>query len=113
MLTLCDCGAQSENFVGDLGIRTAHLRAVGDRVDGHTHHFDHTMFFAQGTARVRATCDEGCDETLTVTGPVFFLMKKHWRHEVEALTPDVKFWCVWSGFDANGKRVGDFTTESE
>lgn len=110
-MKLHDCAAQAEVALGGLGVRTFHLPNAGDSIGGHQHHFDHVMFIATGSARVRLMCDEGCDHTYDVHAGTFLLVEKRFVHSVTALTDDVKGWCVFPEYDATGARGSQFMAD--
>lgn len=107
-MKLHTCKDGGEILLGGLGIRPVVLPNAGDTVDGHKHNFAHVMFFASGSARLNATGPNGETESVTVHTGTFFLMRAEWMHAVEALTDNVKFWCVFPEYDASGQRPEHF-----
>lgn len=76
-------------------IRDVRLPQKGDSIPGHTHKYDHTMFFMQGEAKLSITRIDGSVEESMITAPADMLVVKNALHAVEALTDDVYFCCVF------------------
>lgn len=88
----------------------------GQRVDGHSHNYDHIMLVQVGEVRVRGRrTDNGqpVGETYTQllkAGNLPLLIRKDWHHEIDALS-DAVYVCVFASRDAQGGIV-DFLDPS-
>lgn len=124
----CEQEPRGEHASGNIFLRHVRLERAGGQVHGHRHTFDHTTIVIRGRVRVRAkpcTCSPrfrhedancGCppDESPCTCHPMIeqafdagehFLVKKHWVHEITALTDDVFFMCVYAHRNAQGEVV--------
>lgn len=81
---------------GNVFIRPNELNAVGDRIDGHKHNFDHTTIVFKGAVHVKAVLPSGVVVERDFKAPAHFLVKKDVTHEITATEPDTLFWCVYS-----------------
>lgn len=94
---------------GNVFIRPMHLRAVGEKIIGHTHNFDHTSIVFKGVVRIKAVLPDGRlveREFGEGRATRHALIKAGVSHEIEALTEDAEVWCVYShripqGLEAN------------
>ena len=97
---------------GNILIRPNALPVVGDKVDGHTHNFDHTTIVFKGRVNVKAwkALPDGAKGEFLADrnfgGPDdisrHFLVKANVLHEITALEPNTEFWCVYSHRDPQG-----------
>lgn len=87
----------STEFVsGNVYIRKNVLKEVGDRINGHTHNFDHTTIFFRGAFHVKATLPNGEIIERDFVAPAHALIKAEVKHEIIATSKDSEFWCVYS-----------------
>ena len=82
--------------------------SLGQVVEGHTHHFDHTTILFTGSVSVVATAPDGTSHTQTFTAPAHFLILAQSTHEITALADNTEFWCVYSHRDAQGEVVQEY-----
>lgn len=85
----------SERSSGNIFIRDVWLPKKGDLIEGHTHNYDHTMFFMSGTAKLTMYSTDGKEDRV-IKAPADMLVSKDIRHEITALTSDVYFCCVFA-----------------
>lgn len=100
---------------GNIFIRPNTLPNVGDKVDGHTHNFDHTTIVFSGRVNVKAwrvNPDGSRGEMIAERnfgGPDdiarHFLVRAEVAHEITALEPNTVFWCVYSHRTPQGDVV--------
>ena len=88
--------SQGEWVSGNVFIRPNTLEAVGDVVEGHTHHFDHTTIVFRGAIHVKAKLPTGAVIERDFHAPSHCLIKAEVMHEITALEPNTEFWCVYS-----------------
>jgi quercetin dioxygenase-like cupin family protein len=93
---------------GNIFIRRNPLPKVGDKVDGHTHNFDHTTIVFLGSVRVRATRPDGKIREQVFEAPSHFLVYRDVEHEITALEDNTLFWCVYSHRDPQGRVVQEW-----
>jgi quercetin dioxygenase-like cupin family protein len=96
----------TERQSGNVFIRDVRLEKVGDSIPGHTHNYDHTMFFMKGEAKLTVITNESVEESV-IKAPADMLIVKNARHAIEALTDDVYFCCVFP----HRNREGEVTDE--
>lgn len=94
---------QPEWISGNVFIRPNYLAAVGDRIDGHTHAFDHTTIIFTGGVHVRALLPDGTVLERDFSAPSHFLVRAEVQHTIIAIAPDTTFWCVYSHRDPQGR----------
>lgn len=90
---------------GNIYIRKNHLSGVGDRIEGHTHNFDHTTLFQRGAFHVKAKLPNGTVVERDFVAPSFALIKADVEHEITATVADSEFWCVYSHRTPQGDIV--------
>lgn len=100
---------QPEWVSGNIFIRRNALPAVGDRVDGHRHSFDHTTIVFSGAVRVKAKLPDGQVLERDFEAPAHFLVRADVEHEITATQPQTVFWCVYSHRDPQGRITQQFT----
>jgi hypothetical protein len=93
---------------GNVFIRPTKFSRVGEVVEGHKHHFDHTTIVFKGGIHVHATLPNGTVIERDFTAPAHFLVKKDVIHEITALTDDAEFWCIYSHRNAQGDVVQEW-----
>lgn len=98
----------NEFACGNIFIRKNKLAQVGDRVDGHTHNFDHTTLFQRGAFHVKATLPNGTVTERDYIAPDFCLIRSDVEHEIVATQSDSEFWCVYSHRTAQGDVVQEY-----
>lgn len=84
----------SERLSGNVFIRDVRLPKKGDAIEGHTHNYDHTMFFMSGKAKLTLHSIDGKEDRI-INAPADMLVAKDIRHEITAMTNDVYFCCVF------------------
>jgi hypothetical protein len=94
---------------GNIFIRAISERNAGDRVDGHTHTFDHTTILFSGAVCVRATLPSGRVIEREFTAPAHFLIRKDVTHEITALKDGTTYWCVYAHRDRQGDVVQEYS----
>ncbi len=93
---------------GNIYIRPNTLANAGDKVNGHTHNFDHTSIFYTGSFHVKATFPNGKVVERDFVAPAHCLIKADVEHEITALEPNSVFWCVYAHRNPQGDVVQDF-----
>lgn len=99
---------QPEWVSGNVFIRPNHLNAVGDRVKGHHHNFDHTTIVFQGAVHVVATLPDGSMIERDFVAPSHFLVRANVEHEITATKDGTVFWCVYSHRNAQAEITQTF-----
>ena len=94
---------------GNIFIRPNSLPNVGDRVDGHTHNFDHTTIVFKGSVHVKAKLPGGGLIERDFVAPAHFLVLADVEHEITATAADTVFWCVYAHRTAQGDVVQEVT----
>lgn len=94
---------RAEWVSGNVFIRSNPLAKAGDKVEGHTHNFDHTTIFFRGRFEVRATLPDGQMVVREFTAPDHCLIRAEVTHEITALEDDSEFWCVYAHRDPQGR----------
>ena len=94
---------------GNVFIRPNVLEKAGDRVNGHTHNFDHTTIFFRGRFHVRATLPDGRVIERDFEAPDHCLIRADVTHEITALEDGSVFWCVYSHREPQGRIVQTYT----
>lgn len=76
------------------------------RMDGHSHNYDHAMLVVQGTVLVRGRPEAGGEvhEALLVAGNLPLLIRRDWHHEITAVWDSV-YYCVFAARDSEGTVV--------
>jgi len=90
---------------GNVYIRPQNLVEKGSKVDGHTHHFDHTTIIFKGSVHVRAVYPDGRVRERDFYAPSHFLVLKEVEHEITALEDGTIFWCVYSHRNPQGDVI--------
>ena len=73
-----------------------HLSNVGDKINGHTHNFDHTSILIQGGCVIRLTFPNGSTASKHLKPGDHLLIPSEAEHEVTASQPETIFMCVYS-----------------
>lgn len=94
---------------GNIYIRPNDLPEVGSRIEGHKHNFDHTTIVFQGAVHVKATTPDGRVIERDFRAPAHFLVKADVLHEITALEPHTRFWCVYAHRDPQGRVTQEYT----
>lgn len=94
---------------GNIFIRPMKFAKTGDKVDGHTHRFDHTTVVFKGAVRVRAKLPSGQMIERAFAAPSHFLVKADVEHEITATEDNTEAWCVYAHRDAQGEVVQQYT----
>lgn len=100
----------TERRSSNIFIRDVRLKEKGDAIPSHCHNYDHTMFFMKGTGLVTTTRADGSKCEKTITAPDDVLVEKGTLHDVEALTDDVYFCCVFPHRDLQGNVADEPAT---
>lgn len=93
---------QAEWISGNVFIRP-NVGKKGEKIDGHTHNFDHTTIVFKGSVHVKAKLPDGRIREGTFTAPDHFLVRANIHHEITFLEDGTIFWCVYSHRDAQGR----------
>lgn len=101
-----------ELVLGNIFVRPNFLRKVGDKVDGHTHNFDHVTYVVRGKLRIVRTTPTGEQRTVEIASTddyPFGLIVAGDTHELTALVDDTVFHCVYAHNTPQGDVVQDYT----
>lgn len=91
----------SLGFFGNIWLRENILHKKGSLSDRHYHLFDHITFLTRGEAKV--VIEGQKSEGKTFKAPCIIVMKKDLHHTFEALTDDVRWFCVFAVRDSSGE----------
>lgn len=103
------CDLIAERASGNIYIRPMVFEAVGDKVDGHKHNFDHTTIVLVGAVHVLAVLPDGRVIERDFHAPDSFLVKAEVTHEITALEPGTIAWCVYAHRTPQGEIVTEYT----
>lgn len=92
-----------EWICGNLFLRPNYLEKAGDKVDGHTHNFDHMTVVWEGRVKVNAVFPDGRTMTQEFGRSEHFLVKAEVAHEIIALEDNTMFMCIYAHRDAQGQ----------
>jgi quercetin dioxygenase-like cupin family protein len=92
---------------GNIYIRKNGGMKAGQKVQGHTHNFDHTTIVFTGAAHVKAKTPDGRVIEQDFKAPTHFLVKAEVTHEITALEDGTEFWCVYSHRTPQGDVIQD------
>ena len=98
-------GAGMEIASGNIYFRPNWLKKIGDKIDGHTHNFDHTTFFVSGRFKVIARKNGVVIAEEEITGPAIRLILADVNHEIIALEENSYFLCVYAHRDPQGNVI--------
>lgn len=98
-----------ELVCGNIFVRPNPLAKAGDRVDGHTHNFDHTTYVVKGAVHVRGVCPDGRVIERDFSAGDFCLIKAEVIHTITALMDDTLFHCIYAHRTPQGDVVQEFT----
>lgn len=104
---------------GNVFIRPIALAKAGEKMDGHTHNFDHTTIVFTGAVRVvkrRPTnqMDASGRPIMVVVSeknlkaPASILIEANAHHEITAIENNSVLWCVYSHRDPQGDVVQEY-----
>ena len=79
----------SINIVSNVFIRQMELQSKGDKVQGHSHNFDHQHLLAVGSVRI--TVD---GKSVDYTAPTIIFIEKGKEHGMEALSDYALGYCI-------------------
>lgn len=94
---------------GNIFIRPFFLEKEGDYIDGHTHHFGHTMVLHYGNILVEATGPNGEQKSIRKLGPSHLYIAPDWTHKITAESENVNCWCMYSHRTPQGDVVQENT----
>lgn len=100
--------ARPELILGNIFVRP-NQGNKGERVDLHTHKFDHTMIFFTGRFRVLAIMPDGRLLEKEFHAPDLCLIKAEVAHEVSYLENGSEFMCVFAHRDPQGRVTQHYT----
>lgn len=86
------------------------LHTAGDKIDGHTHYYDHPMIVIEGEADVVGRYPDGslAIEDHVKAGEVFAI-PKNIRHEITATVVPYRHFCAFPSRLPSGKIAGENT----
>lgn len=93
---------------GNIFIRPNILEKAGEKIQGHTHNFDHTTIFFTGSFHVKAVLPNGKIIERDFHAPSHCLIKADVVHEITALEDKSQFWCVYAHRNAQGDVVQEY-----
>lgn len=91
-------------------VRPMVLEEVGNKIDGHTHNFDHLMICLEGSAHVVAKYEDGTlafEDDFSKGG--YLAVQKNLEHEITATSVPYKHFCIFPSRFPNGKVAGENT----
>ena len=100
-----------EIVLGNIFIRQGIIDKRGEKVEGHTHKFDHVTYINRGTARITRTSPEGETKSKVIrsTDPYnYVLILKTHTHVIEALKDNTVYHCVYAHREPD---TGEVTVE--
>lgn len=106
-----DCLYEDNEFeTCGMWFRPRTLEKVGDKIDGHAHHFDHATIVIDGAAHVIGKYPDGkiAFEDDIKSGDVLPI-QKNITHEFTATEAPYKHFCAYPSRIANGKIAGENT----
>lgn len=98
--------------LGNINIRPNFLLKKGDKIEGHTHNFDHTTYIARGSVHIKGTKPDGTVAELTISCTddyPFILVEKDVVHEITALVDDCVVHCVYAHRTPQGDVIQEYT----
>lgn len=98
-----------EYVSGNILLRPNKLAAIGDRMEGHTHNFDHTTFVTRGSFAAEGRHPDGRVVKATVHAGQHLLIKADWEHSFVALEPNSEFVCIYAHRTPQGDVVQEVT----
>lgn len=78
----------AEQICGNIFLRPNEMDNIGDLVEGHHHHFDHTTFIVSGAFHVKAKSASGVVREKDFQAGEFFLVRANTDHEITAIKSD-------------------------
>lgn len=95
---------------GNLFFRKNLLAHAGDRINGHTHNFDHNSLVVSGSVHVKATKPDGTtiERGFDAKTNKIFLVLAEVKHEIIALEDNTEFWCLYSHRNPQGEVVQEY-----
>lgn len=106
------CNVTTEWVSGSILIRPSALMTKGQKIQGHTHNFDHTTVVFRGAVRIKGTRPDGTviereykSPRPDWHGPSHALINAEVKHEIEALEDNTIFWCIYSHREPQGEVV--------
>lgn len=104
--------ANMEFVLGNIFVRPNFLHKAGDKVDGHTHNFDHVTYVVRGRLKIERTKPNGDKRIIEISATdnyPFGLIVAEDSHELTALVDDTVFHCVYAHRDPQGNVVQSYT----
>jgi quercetin dioxygenase-like cupin family protein len=106
----------TELVLGNIFIRPNILALKGDKVDGHTHNFDHTTYVVRGSFRITRVRPDGDVKTIEVKSTQdypFVMIRAQDKHELVALEDNSVFHCIYAHRTPQGDVVQEYNGWSE
>ena len=98
----------AEKVMGNVFLRPNYLEKTGDKVEGHTHNFDHVTFLVRGQIHARVTTPSGKVFEKEFTAPAYMLIKVENEHEFIALQDDTEFVCIYAHRTPQGEVTEEY-----
>ena len=105
-----------ELVLGNIFIRPNHLVNAGDKIQGHTHNFDHTTYVVRGTIKITRTTPLGDVREVTINSTdnyPFIMIRAEDTHELEAIVDDSMFHCIYAHRTPQGDVVQEYNGWTE
>lgn len=99
------CKQTTELVMGNIFARPVFLEKTGDKIQGHTHNFDHVTAVFKGAIHIDRS--DGVSQDLYAGD--YCVIYKHIKHEITALEDKTEFTCFYSHRTPQGEVVEDFT----
>ncbi len=93
---------------GNVFIRANKLAKSGDLIEGHKHHFDHTLVIFKGGIKISATLPNGTQVEREASAPAQFLIRAQVVHTIVATSDNTEIWCVYSHRDHQGDVIQNY-----
>ncbi len=90
-------GHDMMGLFANIWVRQKRFTRKGQMIGGHKHDYDHMSLLAEGSVKVIADGNERIFHA-----PAFLIVRKDVIHDVEALTDNVSWFCLFANRDADG-----------
>lgn len=97
-----------EVVLGNILIRQEPPLEKGQKVEGHTHNFDHVTYINKGKAKISRVSPDGeyAERVISADDEYnYVLILKHHIHTIEAIEDNTMYHCVYSHRDPNTGEV--------